>query len=283
MSDRPMDKNYGAWAHQDILNFYTNERCSVEGLYDSERVVLEPAVRACVSVLDVGCAAGGFYPILNALRPGIRYVGVDTSAAMIETARQRYPDARFEVRDGAALGVPEAAFDLVFCTGVLLHNPNYREMIAELYRAAAVGCVIDLPRLTAMPYTFDRVSAYTVLKQRFGIQEGTLDAQQTTVPYIVAQAQPIVEFLCRGLHPKPRAVIAVGYYGDVHPAVVLPFRRACFCVVYLAKGSDEARRTRVLLDLPEDIRATISLADVELVAGGRAAVRPTIEASLTSR
>jgi SAM-dependent methyltransferase len=71
-----------------------------------------------VSVLDVGCGMGDFFGWLteNGLR--VDYTGVDITPPMIEIARRRFPDARFEVgnlMDGAPVGGP---FDYVFASGL---------------------------------------------------------------------------------------------------------------------------------------------------------------------
>ncbi len=266
------EKNYAAWSHGNVLQFYTGQRHTVDELYESERAVLMPAIASCASVLDVGCAAGGFYDILQALKPGIAYAGVDVVPEMIAAARARHPSVRFEVSDGATLDFTQKAFDLAFCTGVLLHNPNYEGMLRELYRVASRSCIIDLPRLVAAPYTFRLETSHMVLKRRFHDVAVGVDEQQTSVPYVLAQPQPMFEFLVEALDPKPRALVAVGYYGHPNESVVLPVKPVCFCVVYLAKGDRRTTRTKVLLDLPDDIAAQIRLRDVEYVQGGKAAI-----------
>ncbi len=264
------EKNYAAWSRQHVVSFYGSQRHRVDDLYDSERALLVPSVEACRSVLDIGCAAGGFCQIVQTLKPGICYVGVDASSDMVALARRRYPSATFEVNDGVPLPFGEGAFDLVLCTSVLHHNPNYRDMIRECYRVASLRCVIDLPRLVTAPYAFDRSTSYMVLKRRFHDGAGEIDEQQTIVPYVLEHPQPMFEFLLEGLRPRPRAIAAVGYYGHPNESVVLPVKPICFCVVYLLKGDAATARTRLLLDVPEDIEARLSLSGVERVEGGRA-------------
>lgn len=70
------------------------------------------------SVLDVGAGEGTWMPVVRALRPGIRYVGVDPS----EYAVRRFGRRR-NIRLGSFGALDEAglrgSFDLVICCGVV--------------------------------------------------------------------------------------------------------------------------------------------------------------------
>jgi SAM-dependent methyltransferase len=74
--------------------------------------------RPIETVLDVGCGEGRWYPVLQELRPGVRYLGIEPS----EYAVERFGDAR-NIRQGTfgELGqhVFEEPFDLVVCADVL--------------------------------------------------------------------------------------------------------------------------------------------------------------------
>lgn len=75
------------------------------------------------TVLDVGCGEGPWQPILKRARPGLRYVGVDSS----DYAVRRFGRAR-DLRLGTfgqlgALGL-EGPFDLVVCSDALHYVPD---------------------------------------------------------------------------------------------------------------------------------------------------------------
>lgn len=78
-------------------------------------VLLERPVR---TVLDVGCGEGAWQPILNRLRPGVRYTGVDPS----EYAVARYGRRR-NIRLGTFDRLDELGlrgrFDLIVCCDFL--------------------------------------------------------------------------------------------------------------------------------------------------------------------
>jgi len=91
------------------------------------------------TVVDVGCGTGD---MLEQLPPGIRYVGIDISAAYIERARKRF-GARGRFLVGTADTVLERSSsdlvgaDLVVSNG-LLHHLSDREAMGVLRLAAAV-------------------------------------------------------------------------------------------------------------------------------------------------
>jgi len=89
------------------------------------------------SVLEIGCASGYYYEILEyLLNQRINYTGVDYSDALIDMAKSYYPMASFHVADGAQLLFKDREFHLSISSGVLLHTPDYPLQIAETVRVA---------------------------------------------------------------------------------------------------------------------------------------------------
>ena len=99
--------------------------------------LLKPHLKRGTRLLEIGCASGYYYEILQyLLNRRIDYTGVDYSEPLIAMARDYYPQALFYTRDGADLLFPERSFDVVVSSCVLLHVPNYRDHIAETARVA---------------------------------------------------------------------------------------------------------------------------------------------------
>jgi SAM-dependent methyltransferase len=110
----------------------------------AERVLARP-VR---SVLDVGCGEAPWQPLLQRLRPGSRYAGVDASAYAVERfgRRRNIRQARLEQLGDLGLDGP---FDLVVCADVLHYvpTPELRRGLEAL--CPLVGGVAYLETLTA--------------------------------------------------------------------------------------------------------------------------------------
>lgn len=90
-------------------------------------------------VADLGCGPGHVTAHLDGL--GLAAFGVDASPAMIELARQAYPELRFDVGSMTALDLPDGTLDGVLSRWSVIHTPP-RELpaiLAEFHRVLAPG------------------------------------------------------------------------------------------------------------------------------------------------
>ncbi len=143
-----------AWASPDSLDFFSRQRRAPDDLYASERIFLPDAARRAASVLDVGCACGGFAAIMRHFNNDIAYTGVDIVPEMLTRAlaenRAENVDADFVAAAGHELPFADRKFDLVHCSGATHLNSRYRELIADMWRVSAKELLFDM-RLTDGP------------------------------------------------------------------------------------------------------------------------------------
>lgn len=250
-------KNLQAWSMKNTVEFYVQERSRAKDLYKSEAAILLPVLPHVGSILDVGCAVGNFCSVVEELNPKVSYVGIDTSEGMIREARRRRPQVDFRLGDGRGLPFGDASFDLVFGTGVLLHNPDYFEMIAEMFRVSRRFVVIDLPRLVTQPYSFDLSHSYMVLKERFPTGTEEIIAEDTRVPYVLANVTEVFQGLLDRFAGQLAGIAGCGYYGTPHQSVSLPITPVIFTVVLLVKGQGPPR---YYFELPDEARAVADAA-----------------------
>ncbi|WP_020499649.1 class I SAM-dependent methyltransferase [Sciscionella marina] len=108
-------------------------------LFDFE----EPIVRGFLAgrepgtALDAACGTGRYAEHLAGL--GHRVIGVDSSAEMLEHARNRVPGAEFHL--GSVTGIPlgDDSVDTVVCALALVHIPELEPVFAEFARVLRKG------------------------------------------------------------------------------------------------------------------------------------------------
>ena len=81
------------------------------------RVLCEVCDLAGRSLHELGAGAGHLLDYLREEEIAAEYTGSDLSAAMVEAARRRHPEARFAQRD-LLLETPSPSHDVVVCSGL---------------------------------------------------------------------------------------------------------------------------------------------------------------------
>ena len=117
---------------------------------------------AGISILDLGCGFGDLYGFLKAegllKRHRINYTGYDISGRLLQVAKKKYPDARFEVKDILEEKyLPK--FDYAFCSGVFnirtVDSQNHLEfvksMLLRLYDLVNYGVAANFLSEGALP------------------------------------------------------------------------------------------------------------------------------------
>lgn len=114
----------------------------------------EPIVHGIVADLPVGqaldaaCGTGRHAAHLHEL--GWDVTGIDATPAMLDQARAKAPEVRFEVGDVLALPLAEGAVDLVTCSLALTHVPDLEAAIAEMARVVRPGGTVVLSDIHPM-------------------------------------------------------------------------------------------------------------------------------------
>ncbi len=144
-------------------------------IYDVLAEVLRPYVYPGCPILEIGCATGYYYEILEyLLNKQISYTGVDYSEPLIFMAKNYYPKAEFVVADGTNLPFEDGQFPIVISSCILLHVPNYPQHITETARVAGEFIVAHrTPICRQKPTQYFKKFAYDVetIELRFNENE----------------------------------------------------------------------------------------------------------------
>ena len=88
-------------------------------------------------VLDAACGTGRHSAYLASL--GHTVIGVDSSVAMLDRAREKVPAGEFHEADLHDLPLPDDHVDLVVCALALVHVPDLTPVLTELVRVLRPG------------------------------------------------------------------------------------------------------------------------------------------------
>ena len=235
------------WSNSSAVEYYAQNRNEEGDLYPSERVYLPRVLFPGAKVLDVGCAAGGFYNIMKSIEPQIEYTGIDISEPAIEVARHKYPDARFKVTDGTKIPYDDNSFDLVHCVSVLVVVPRYEDVLKEMYRVSNRFVLADLRILKNVGDGKNFRDSYYQIK--FDHED-----EEARVPYVISDADRVANFLL-GLSPRPQALRGTGYFHGVSEFTKAPIKEVCIGMFLLQKGDPDTEKTELdLQELPIDFQ-----------------------------
>jgi trans-aconitate 2-methyltransferase len=115
--------------------------------YEDERtrpardLLARVALAEAAYVVDLGCGPGNSTELLVERFPGASVLGTDTSAAMLDSARERLPQCRFELSDITAWQ-PATPPDLIFANAVLHWIPDHDSLFPRLLSMLAAGGVL---------------------------------------------------------------------------------------------------------------------------------------------
>lgn len=103
-------------------------------------------------IIDIGCGPGNSTQILAQKWPKSKIVGIDSSASMIEKAKQDYPDQEWIIANASSYE-SEMKFDLVFSNAVIQWIPNHEELLIKFHNLLSDEGVVavQVPQFWDMP------------------------------------------------------------------------------------------------------------------------------------
>jgi trans-aconitate 2-methyltransferase len=90
------------------------------------------------AVIDIGCGPANSTELLAARYPNAAVTGIDSSTDMIEAARARLPELRFELADIGAWS-DAGPFDVILANAVLQWVPDHETLLPKLMAKLAPG------------------------------------------------------------------------------------------------------------------------------------------------
>ena len=134
-----------SWSGKKINKIICESRKNYEKLYLGERILLKEYFKENFSVLDIGCAQGGFVNILSQLEKKFSYLGIDYNDEMLAIAKKKQPNYKFiNIKKNNFSKYINQKFDLVIIFGILHLNKDWKKIIKEGYKLTKKYLIFDL-------------------------------------------------------------------------------------------------------------------------------------------
>jgi len=101
-------------------------------------LLAQVTLRRAAHIVDLGCGPGNSTELLVERFADATTIGTDSSEAMLESARKRLPQCRFELSDVGSWQASVAP-DLIFANAVLQWVPGHDQLFPRLLSALAPG------------------------------------------------------------------------------------------------------------------------------------------------
>ena len=165
---RALEKDWESSMHKRKTLYKTLEMLPNENV-KTYKEVMGATFTNLSTILDAGAGIGQDYPKLKEL--GYDYTGIDVTSEMVEYARKKHPDGRFDVGDIYNLPFNDQQFDVVLCHDVLIHIPDFEKALAELWRVTKKFLVIKISYAVLFPTRYIRDHALNILNIHYNVAE----------------------------------------------------------------------------------------------------------------
>ena len=124
-----MSNNADSWNQPNVVSFFDSHRITTSDIYPSEWFFLKDQLQEGMSILDIGCAQGGFAGIISEQLSNFSYTGVDISKEMISKATAKYPQHVFHHVNENDYSPISGEFDVTLVLGILHLHETWKETI----------------------------------------------------------------------------------------------------------------------------------------------------------
>lgn len=112
-------------------------------------------------IMDVGCGPGNSTNVLSSRWPESEIVGIDSSASMIESAKNNYPNIEWRIEDATKMETEEK-YDIIFSNATIQWIQDQKKLISDLVKKLKNNgsLAVQVPMYHKMPasHAIEKVS-----------------------------------------------------------------------------------------------------------------------------
>ena len=143
-----MSNNAESWNQPNVVSFFDSNRATTLDIYPSEWFFLKDQLQEGISILDIGCAQGGFAGMIAEHLENFNYTGVDISEEMIAKAKIKFPQHTFHVVKEKDYSKVTGEYDISIVLGILHLHESWRETIQVAWNHTKSSLILDLREIS---------------------------------------------------------------------------------------------------------------------------------------
>ena len=226
-----MSNNAESWNQPNVVSFFDSHRITTSDVYPSEWFFLKDQLQEDMTILDIGCAQGGFARIIGEQLSKFSYTGVDISKEMISKASAKYPKHVFHHVHENDYSALSGKYDMTLVLGMLHLHETWRDTIKVAWKHTKSALILDL-RETFEKTIEDKEKSYFTMDIN-----GNNGDYSELLPYNVinaGEALEIITSICTGLEK----ISHYGYLQDPSHTTVTLINKI-FANVYLIQKKNK--------------------------------------------
>lgn len=125
----------------------TNKEYYMGDMKNPIRLIVMDLIKKDETFLDVGCGNGGTYQMFKEKAFNLKYKGIDYAENAIKNAKEKFPEAEFEVMSVEQLNeIPDNSYDTVYMRHCLENVRNWQEALRQMFRISKKRLIVDMRR-----------------------------------------------------------------------------------------------------------------------------------------
>ena len=218
---------YRYWGLKPSIEYFKSKRKNISHLYEGEKKIFSKIMFEKCSILDIGCAEGGFIKIIKSFIKNFDYTGVDVNPKMINLAKKKNPKYNFYEKSEFYRKFGYKKFDIVLILGLLHLNKEWKKILLKDSKYSKRYLIFDL-RETSKKSVENIKKSYF----RMNFDSKIKKYREIHIPYNILNRKKVESFLDNKLKTFKRKIV-IKYKGKPSENVntshkVVTFSNYCF-------------------------------------------------------
>ena len=190
------------WGLKPSIEYFKSKRKNINHLYKGERKIFSKVIFEKCSILDIGCAEGGFIKIIKSFVKNFDYTGVDVNRKMINLAKKKNPKHKFYEKNDFYQKFRYKKFDIVLILGLLHLNKEWKKILLKDSKFSKKYLIFDLRETNKKSLENIKKSYF-----RMNFNSKIKKYRKIHIPYNILNSKKVGSFLDNKLKTFKRKIL----------------------------------------------------------------------------